>query len=573
MKKVITDAAEITVLEPIDKNYKTGGGPVSVGGCAVMASKGKPFEVHEIFGYGTSLEDTFGKPLPKKSYGMEGLRHLAEAAKDCNWVQAVRVVNSKDYMYPSLSFLLYQDAGEYDPAEVYFPGLVVSYNGKKYISADLTSGAPGEIEGEWAEYAGPVEADAHRYNETVIVGDDGYFMVIYVVDGDASTKRTIRIQDVDTKKKRFYIALYDVDETGYEYQVERHLVGVDEDDKDDMGVPAYIETVLETRSKRLRCDYLEGTTWKQIESTLLAIEDKETTPSSFAFKGGSTGGEPTIDDWLKGVECLRRESMPLNLLFAAGNYDPDVIARMSEIADFRHCSFFFDVPPYLPPDSALEWIKDLGLKSRHSRAYHSPYSANDPWRGGKTVWGISGTMAAAKARGNANFTKNVPGVHYCPAGTKRGYMARTGVAPLFPDETPNRDSMVTARLNPVITMASGGACADDDLVMHFEENYLRFGWINDVLDYIDHRFVEAAATAKFEPDGLTREILHDLTKDIMDELVTSGALVAPRDPDTDGIHPYVIEITQPEIDLWHVQWFVCISGAARRIAGQPVLFK
>ena len=49
----------------------------------------------------------------------------------------------------------------------------------------------------------------------------------------------------DTKKKRFYIALlYDVDETGYEYQVERHLVGVDEDDKDDMGVPAYIETVL-----------------------------------------------------------------------------------------------------------------------------------------------------------------------------------------------------------------------------------------------------------------------------------------------------------------------------------------
>ena len=147
------------------------------------------------------------------------------------------------------------------------------------------------------------------------------------------------------------------------------------------------------------------------------------------------------------------------------------------------------------------------------------------------------------------------------------------MAPLFPDESPNRDSMVTARLNPVITMASGGACADDDLVMHFEENYLRFGWINDVLDYIDHRFVEAAATAKFEPDGLTREILHDLTKDIMDELVTSGALVAPRDPDTDGIHPYVIEITQPEIDLWHVQWFVCITGAARRIAGQPVLFK
>ena len=209
------------------------------------------------------------------------------------------------------------------------------------------------------------------------------FMVIYVIDGDASDKRTIHIQDVDTEKHRFYIALYDIDETGYEYMVERHLVGVDEDDKDDMGVPAYIETVLETRSKRLRCDYLEGTKWEAIEKVLLELEDKKATPSSFAFKGGTTGGEPTIDDWLKGVECLRRESMPLNLLFAAGNYDPDVIARMSEIADFRHCSFFFDVPPYLPPDSALEWIKDLGLKSRHTRAYHSPYSANDPWRGAR----------------------------------------------------------------------------------------------------------------------------------------------------------------------------------------------
>ena len=140
------------------------------------------------------------------------------------------------------------------------------------------------------------------------------FMVIYVIDGDASDKRTIHIQDVDTEKHRFYIALYDIDETGYEYMVERHLVGVDEDDKDDMGVPAYIETVLETRSKRLRCDYLEGTKWEAIEKVLLELEDKKATPSSFAFKGGTTGGEPTIDDWLKGVECLRRESMPLNLL-------------------------------------------------------------------------------------------------------------------------------------------------------------------------------------------------------------------------------------------------------------------
>lgn len=234
MKSVITNAAEITVLQPIDNTYKTGGGPVSFGGCVIVASKGRPFAVQEVFGTDTSQEDIFVPPLPKKAYGMEGLRHLSEAAKECNWVQAVRVVNQKEYRYPSLGFIFYRD--------------------------------------------------------------------------------------------------------------------------------------------------------------------------------------------------------------------------------------------------------------------------------------------------------NVPGVHYSPAGEKRGYLARTGVAPLFPDQNLNRDTLYTARLNPVIDMTSGGACADDDLTQFPRESYLRFGWVNDVLDYIDQRFVEAARIAKFEPDGLTREILYDLLKTIMDELVTSGALVSPRSP-------------------------------------------
>ena len=57
MKNVITNAAEITVLEPLDNTYKTGGGPVSVGGCVILANKGRPFTVHEIFGVDTSQED------------------------------------------------------------------------------------------------------------------------------------------------------------------------------------------------------------------------------------------------------------------------------------------------------------------------------------------------------------------------------------------------------------------------------------------------------------------------------------------------------------------------------------
>lgn len=125
----------------------------------------------------------------------------------------------------------------------------------------------------------------------------------------------------------------------------------------------------------------------------------------------------------------------------------------------------------------------------------------------------------------------------------------------------------------MVPLRSGGCGADDDLTQWFKTNYLRFGWINDVLDYIDHRFYEGASQVKHEPDGLTKTALTNMMVDIMEQLVTSGALVTPRDPDRDGVSPYELNIEQLEIDLWKVTWSVCITGAARRIVGQPKLIK
>lgn len=584
MNHVITNAAGITVLEPLDNNFKTGGGPVSVGGCVVVASKGKPFVPLEIqpestfAGGKSSLQKILGAPLPKKAYGMEGLRQLSDATKECNWVNAVRVVNSQNYRYPSLAFLLFNDLkAAWAAGTLYKTGDLVTDSDSQWLCAvehtASDANKPGAGTGEWLAFTGPVETASHRYNEEVLVGDDGYWMVFYAVDGSDCQKRTFRIEDVDTARQRFTISIYEKDDAGYEAILERYEVGVGEDDKDDMGVPAYIETVFETRSSHFRCDFLEGTTWEKLESVLLSLEWKKSTPRAFSFSGGTDGGIPELPDWLQAASVFSNEHLQLNLLFAAGNVEPDFIVKLAEIADDRHVSFFFDAPTNLPPAQALEWVKELGLKSRHSRCYYSALEANDPWRGGKTVWGVSGAMAAAKARGNALFTKNVPGVHYAPAGQKRGYLSRTGIKQLFPDDPINRDMFYDQRINPIIPMSSGGACADDDMVQHYEANYLRFGWINDVLDYIDHRFIEAAAQVKFEPDGLTQEGLYDQLKQIMDELVIAEALVPPRDPENDGDSPYIITITQVEIDLWQAEWAVCITGAARRISGQPRLIR
>lgn len=578
MKSTITNAAEITILAPIDNNYKTGGGDISVGGACVIAGKGKPFFPMEIYGDTTDLEDTFGTPLPKKAVGMEGLRHVHDAIQECSYCNVVRVVNSLRYRFPSIAFLVHEDKGVWADRTAYKPGDIVKRNTVSYLCAyehtSTSSNAPGEPGGtDWLVYDGPVNHGTHRYNESVVVGE-GAFMVIYPVDGDSSVNRRIEIKDIDEDEKRFKIVVIDKDEIGEDYVLEQHTVGVSEDDKDDLGLSAYIETVLARDSEYFRCDYDEEMTWDAILPSLKDLATTLTVTKDFAFEGGTDGGTPELSDWQAGVNVFRNERVPLNLFFAAGCYEPDVLVEMADVADDRHLAFFYDVPPSLKANEAMEWNADMGLKSRHARAYYSPYAANDQWRGGKLVWGVSGAMAAAKARCNKIVTVgSTPGVHYAPAGESRSYLARTGIEALFAEDVINRDKFYDARINPILPITGGGCGADDDLTQHFKSNYLRFGWINDVLDYIDHRFYEAAQIAKFEPDGLTRQVLADLTREIMEQLVTSGALVPPRMPDRDGTSPYIITIEQLEIDLWKVTWEICITGAARRIVGQPKLIK
>ena len=457
-------------------------------------------------------------------------------------------------------------------------------DGKAYVCLDdhvSEDASSPEGVGPWDAYevSSGVATAALRWNADVSVGD-GAFLTLYVVDGDESKTRKIYVEKVDASSETFLIRVTDVDELSEEYDVETHTVGVDPEGTDDMGLSNYVETVLERDSDILRADFDESLSWEDVAGSLGLLQSTRSSVAArrvlkpIAFEGGTTGSDPDTQDFIDGLQFLRNESVSLDLLFAAGLTDETVLAEMADIADFRHIGFFFDVPPSLKATQALEWLSNLGLRSRHARAYYCPYSATDPWYGGKTVWGASGAMVAAKVRGINTVTSGVvPGVHYAPAGINRAWFDRTGMVQLYPTDTIDRDDFYDARLNPVVTYSTGDTVADDDLVLWPKSNYLRFGWINDVLDYIDHRFEEGARELKFEPDGLTRNGLMRMMTGICDEMVTSGALVTPRDTANDGSSPYVVTVEQLEIDCWKVTWEVCVTGAARRIVGQPRLIK
>jgi hypothetical protein len=573
-KHVITNAAGISVLELIDNTYKTGGGPVSVGATVVVAPKGPVGRVTQVTA--SNWQSFFGTPLTKKSTGMEGLRHLYDAVQDCNYVNVVRVV-ADDATFPYVTFNFYADKGAWATGEDYVAGDKTTLSdGSTEIrclvahtsSTEPTAESPGP---EWELFDSSFETAADSYGTTLTLGDLD-MMIVRPIDGDPSTNRRLKITDVDTTAKRFTLSVVDKDSLGDDYVLESYAVGVNPDDVDDMGAPAYIESVFENNSDILAVDWNDELAWADVVGALQDMESTVGAEQLFAFTGGSNGGEPTVDNKTAAWDLLRNENVAVNLMFAAGEYDTDVLANCIDIADERHCAFFMDAPPYLKHDAAIAWLTDAGLKSRHARCYHAPFSASDRWRGGRTVWGVSGAAAASKARGNAIYTGVIPGIHHSPAGEKRGYLDRTGVSPLFPDDVINRDDLYDARINPVISGNSGGAYIDDDLTLHYQTNYSRFGWVNDIVDYTEQLFLEAAKQVQHDPDQQVQTVMRRLMTEALDGLVSSGAIVTPRDPQG-GTEPYILTIWQAEIDLWYIQWDICPVGSARRIAGQPRLIK
>jgi len=126
----------------------------------------------------------------------------------------VRVVNQLGYRYPSMSFLLFKDTDEaWATNHAYTAGDVVTYQGKKYLCAyshtSNTSVTPAtEGQADWLPFDGPTQNGTHRYDETIMV-DEGVIFVLYPVDGDASSNRTVQITDVDEENKRFTLVVYD----------------------------------------------------------------------------------------------------------------------------------------------------------------------------------------------------------------------------------------------------------------------------------------------------------------------------------------------------------------------------
>ncbi|MET4696637.1 hypothetical protein [Endozoicomonas lisbonensis] len=527
---VVTAAPGVYVLPPIDNNFSLATDLSVTAATAVVMRRGevgKPFTVTRA-----NWQDKCGKPLPM-SHGAEaeGMRHVKDALEGCDRVTLVRVIAS-DAKYPVIQLKPATGGGE--PA------------GKK---AQKKAQADKDMD---------VVTEALPYGNDVKLAD-GAILAVWPKDGDPSDNRRVVISNVDADKGRFSI-LFQEKISGEFVNIpnESFVAGLGEDDKDDENRTVYLPALLEERGSRFRA----AVALNASVSSLDKVEGE--------FAGGTNGGKPKADDFKKAWSMLGAPQLDIDLMFAAGQYDANVIADYLHIASGKLAQFRYDIPPALTEKAAIEWIRDAQINNYLCQGYHYPYRANDEWFGGKSIWGVSGTATAGKGRCLTAPTGRVDvrGAHFTNAGDNRGVVGRRGVEPLHYTDQVEPAELAAARINPV----NNGAVIGDCLTTWNAENYLRFEHVGAVLNDISHEFVKAARIVKFEPDGLTEGALLDMCRDICDARVQSGALVTPRNPE-DGDEPYQIMIEQVELDLWQVTIAVCVTGVGRRIAMQPILIK
>ena len=490
----------------------------------LRSRKGKPFTVLPVTG--KTFKSVLGEPYhPSEAGGQkaaEPIRHLKEALTEGDAL-VVRVV-----------------AGDAEFPLIHFEGADDSI-----ATASMT------------------------FNSAPALNLATTLLTVYVKDGDASATRSVQLGTSDPElsaDKLFTISLFEGDGA----PIESAVVSLDPMSTDEFGSSNYIVTYLEQRSKYLGAIVKPAATFADLQGK---FETKTT------FVGGSDGGEPSIADYQKAVMVLGESEKFYSDILGMGCYDSAVLDDLAVYAGKRLCMFLYDDKPQLPLGSL-----DQGNQKGGSRGhrYHFPFWASDPFSGQSMMWGISGSAFAARARGLKQVTGTLAGYHLSPAGADRGRIARSAIKPdgaAIEDVIANGGALpsdqgatlLDYRINKVSTDSTGNTFIDDAITCHPKNDYLRFSHVTSILDSISRSFYEVANELKHGPDGITRDGLNRLMRQLLDSYVASGALVKPRNPERDGDQPYQLEIEQTEFDLWSVKWSVCPTGVARRLAGQPLL--
>jgi len=530
--KAIGNSSGVAV-SPIDASATSRVGGVSVSSFAglTISKKGKPFEMLPVTA--ANVQDVLGTAYhPTDAFDAEPMRHLADALSASDGY-VVRVVPT-DAQYPVI---------------------------------EVHSAAGGESKTKAAVQNAPAFRNtSHAYGVEPTLSPETYF-VIYPSDGDPSINRSVSIGKPDAVTKDFIVTITNVDHLNAEYVEESHTVNFDPLATDDFGDSKYIVDVFAGQSN-----------FEVVIGATASVDVDFSTLGAQKFVGGTNGTPANISDaqLKKAAQVVANFDGFYSAVLGMGFYTAEgapTPSEMMQITDDRLIDGFFDLNPSLSYADALSVATASPINLSGVSLYHFPYLASDTYySASKSRWGLSGMAYRAKVAGVNMGTGAVGGWHYAPAGEQRAVIVRNSVSIAPNAGVPDFEAMYKARINKVDRSSGGFVMIDDSLTTYAAENYLRLQHVNSTMNAISRDFIDLANQVKHQPDGITNDTLEYGMQVLFEGYVASGALVTPRNT-ADGESPFTYSITQTEIDLWEVQWSVCVTGTARRIVGRPALLR
>lgn len=545
----VGQAAGVAVMAvDADATLSNTSGGASVFAGLVISRRGAPGKVLQV--NATTYQSVLGTPIhPRVGAAFESYRHVERAVNGGSGY-VVRVC-PKDMKVPgiSVSVAAQAKASKATAKNLAAEPETVEVNTSDTISVRVTGTAT-------------TKAVAFTPKQTPEITEDAV-AIFYIKDGDASQNRTLSLT-CDEDSELYTLTLKEKQADGSVETLESHQVSFKPEGTNDMGQPAWIPTLLESQSNRLGAvlaDNAEGVAAK------ISFED-------VAFEGGSDGTLTSIEaeDYLEALKILEASEVNYTALLSLGCYDPSVLAKIKTLAEEVRVDMFYDLSGNKTPEKAIEEAKSHSFGGSHQPSrYYFPYACRDTFTGMNVVYGISCDAFVAKAKGVA-LVSDVGGWHYAPAGVSRAIIDRQNISRLASVGVIDREAFVKARINPVTIAADGSVYIDDSLTTFSKNNYLRFQHVSSLMNAIARNFYEVAQAIKHEPDGITQATLMKAMTELLDRFYAAGALVKPRDA-SQGEAPYVVSVTQQDIDLWQVDWSVCPTGTARRIVGKPILMR
>lgn len=374
---------------------------------------------------------------------------------------------------------------------------------------------------------------------TLVMSDDMVLAIVSAGPGadqlSASIERNTRSSDGG-----LILKIYEGESTT---ATETHYCSL-EYKQDGYGNQMFIEQVVNTKSQlvkvKVNLGYEGGISDSLIDDGPIRLPGKTVGIHMSAFGGGrdsvplSMSNDEDLGIISEKLDELRDiERWPFNVLIGGGWTHPVLTTKMDEVMQYRkYSTLVSDLPVEAQVDLEVmrAWrtgagqntqgnISSIAIDSSHTAFYTSDILVQDSLNGVQLYVPSSGDVAASYLETDKKW-----GIHYSPAGYKRGHIKALGVRRVYSKE--ERQVLQDLQINPLRVYTDGaGIKIWGDNTAQVRQSLLSFVPVRRLMNFLEETMERETDTDVFDPNNyMLRKGIKSRLENILRPVKSAGGL-------------------------------------------------